>query len=351
MNTNILSIATASPDRYIDGPKSYEYFKNNWALNHKQDQLYKKVLTSGQVQGRHIGVEHDKMPQLLDQDQLIENFRIQASRLTFEASTDVLNLSEIAPAEIKALVVNTCTGYLCPGLSSYLLEDLQLSPSTKVFDLMGMGCGAAIPNLECASALANQYNGYVLSVAVEVCSAAIFDSDDPGCIISNCIFADGAAAAIVSPDGQQSRRLFKVLDFHTGIFPQYRDYLKFVSDNGMLRNVLSMKVPFLAAKAIKQVTAELLAKNGLDFDDIDHWAIHPGGTAVLEQVQKHLNLKDNDIKYSQEIFKKYGNMSSPSVMFVLKNILENKDVQKDQLCCALAFGAGFSAHTALLKFV
>ena len=351
MNAVINSLTTANPNRYINGQQAYDYFKNNWNLTSQQDQLYKKVLLKDPNKGRFIAVEHDTLSHLPEQDELIELFKINARKLNLQAATKALTQAQIDPSDIKAVIINTCTGYLCPGLSSYLIQDLNLPTSTKVFDLMGMGCGAAIPNLECASSFVNDNCRFVLSIAVEICSATIFNSPDPGCIISNCIFADGAAAAVVSNENNQKKALVKILDFQTGVFPQHRDYLKYVSDHGKLRNVLSLRVPFIGAKNISDVTFKLLKKNNLSMSDIKHWAIHPGGTAVLDQVRKHLNLSDTDISHSLEIFKTHGNMSSPSVLFVLKNILESSDIRSGQLCCALSFGAGFSAHAALLQII
>ena len=349
MNTAIHSLATANPERYVQGPEAYLYFKHHWNLTPEQDELYRKVLLDGPNEGRYIAVEHDTFADVADQDKLIAEFEKQARTLNRRAAEKALGQTGLTPADIQAVVMNTCTGYLCPGLGAYLVEDMGLNPGTKVFDLMGMGCGAAIPNLECASSLAQQYHGPVLSIAVEVSSATMFNSPDPGCIISNCIFADGAAAMVVSNGSHNNGSLVRILDFATGIFPRHRDSLKFVSDGGKLRNVLSRRVPIIGAKTISEVTTRLLDTHGMTPADIDHWAIHPGGTAVLEQVQKQLGLADEDIRHSLHVFTHYGNMSSPSVLFVLRQILDTAELHPGQHCCALSFGAGFSAHAALLK--
>jgi alkylresorcinol/alkylpyrone synthase len=104
----------------------------------------------------------------------------------------------VEAVEIAGLIVNTCTGYLCPGLSSYVAADLGLRPSIRFQDLMGMGCGAAVPNLEAAAGmLARSGEGPVLSVAVEICTATIFPSHELELVVSNSIFGDGAAAAVL----------------------------------------------------------------------------------------------------------------------------------------------------------
>ena len=124
MNTVIRSLATATPNRYVKSEEAYGYFKNNWNLTPQQDELYKKILLKGPIKGRFIAVQHDTFSDQPDQDKLIEQFTIHARRINLKAATKALNQADLSPLDIKAIVVNTCTGYLCPGLSSYLLEDL-----------------------------------------------------------------------------------------------------------------------------------------------------------------------------------------------------------------------------------
>jgi alkylresorcinol/alkylpyrone synthase len=219
-------------------------------------------------------------------------------------------------------------------------------------DLMGMGCGGAVPNLECAAGMiARKGRGPVLSIAVEICSATFFPSHEPELIVSNCIFGDGAAAAIVDlHDKKSPGKTVRILDFESGVFPEYREELRYRNDGGLLRNFLSTKVPVIGARAIAEVTSHLLARNGLARNDIDWWAIHPGGTLVLAQVAKKMGLDEDAMRFSYDILENYGNMSSPSVLFVLKNILETDCPKPGQKGLLLSFGAGFTAFAALVEF-
>lgn len=349
MKTILYSLETSSPSRYVRPEEAYAFFRERFADGNGKEALYRKVLLEGPVRGRHVGISHDDYEHTLCQDELIERFAEAGSRLAAEAGQKALAASGCAAEEICAVVENTCTGYLCPGLSSRLVEDLGMASSTFAFDLMGMGCGAAIPNLHCASRVGG--GGKVLSVAVEVCSATLFDSADPGCIISNCIFADGAAAAVVGPEDGSGRGLVRMIDFESGLFPEHRESLRYVSDGGKLRNVLSRRVPVIGARAVSVVVRRLLERNGLGREDIDFWAVHPGGTAVLQQVGREMEVSDRDLRFSYAVFEEYGNMSSPSVLFVLKNILDEAAPASGQRCLAQAFGAGFSAHAMLGEFI
>jgi alkylresorcinol/alkylpyrone synthase len=193
--------------------------------------------------------------------------------------------------------------------------------------------------------------GPILSVAVEICSATFFPSHEPELIVSNCIFGDGAAAAIIdSSDNKIKRKTIRILDFESGIYPEYREELRYRNDGGLLRNFLSMKVPVIGARTISEVTSLLLERNGLSKDDIGWWAVHPGGTLVLAQVAKKMKLGEKALRFSYDVFENYGNMSSPSVLFVLKNILEKGRPKPGQKGLLLSFGAGFTAFAALVEF-
>jgi alkylresorcinol/alkylpyrone synthase len=217
---------------------------------------------------------------------------------------------------------------------------------------MGMGCGAAIPNLEAAaSMLARSGEGPVLSVAVEICTATIFPSHEPELVVSNSIFGDGAAAAVLDlvPDNRPGG-LAQMVDFETGLFPRYREDLRYRTEGGRLRNHLSKRVPVIGARTVTEVASRLLARHGLSRNDIAWWAVHPGGTVVLAQVAKELKLDGEALRFSYNVFENYGNMSSPSVLFVLREILDSGRPQPGQKGMLLAFGAGFSAFAALVEF-
>jgi alkylresorcinol/alkylpyrone synthase len=253
---------------------------------------------------------------------------------------------------VAGLVVNTCTGYLCPGLSSYLAEDLGLPASIRHLDLMGMGCGAALPNLEAACGLlARGAEGPVLSVAVEICSATIFPAHEPDLVVSNCIFGDGAAAAVVERAGAGRAPALAILREYEGVLqPDHREDLRYRTQGGLLRNSLSRRVPVIGATAAKEAAGRLLARQGLSRENIAWWAVHPGGTVVLDQVEKALDLEAGALRFSRQVFEEYGNMSSPSVLFVLRKMLDSGELKPGDQGMLLAFGAGFSAFALQVEF-
>jgi alkylresorcinol/alkylpyrone synthase len=353
VNSIILrGLGTATPPFYATQEEAYEYFLTHFSLKPTERDLYRRILLDGKIKGRYLGIDASADVLETDPDRLLARFLKFGRSTAVAAARRALAEAGVEPAEISGLVVNTCTGYLCPGLSSYIAEDLGLKTSIRFQDLMGMGCGAAIPNLEAAAGmLVRSGEGPVLSLAVEICSATIFPGHEPELVVSNSIFGDGAAAAVLdlSREGRQDG-LLKMVGFAAGLFPLHREDLRYRTESGRLRNHLTRRVPVIGSRTVMEVASGLLDRHGLSRNDIDWWAVHPGGTAVLAQVTQKMELAREALRFSYSIFKNYGNMSSPSVLFVLREILDRGQPQPGQKGMLLAFGAGFSAFAAFIEF-
>jgi alkylresorcinol/alkylpyrone synthase len=231
-------------------------------------------------------------------------------------------------------------------LTSYVGERLGLASDIVALDLVGQGCGAALPNLLTAEALlAAGRCQRVLSICVEVCSAAFFWDNDPGVLISACLFGDGAGAAVLANQSNGKRRIeWKVSgSLHN---PQNRDLLRFEQKQGMLRNILSLHVPGLAAEQAERVLCQVLSRAQLRKDDVKTWIFHPGGRDVLAALRQRLELSETDLRWSAAVLNEFGNLSSASVFFVLQAALA--DSAPGGPWWLSSFGAGFSGHGALL---
>lgn len=348
MNAFIQSLATAVPDRCVTQQYAFEFLDSHFALAPAERALYRRILLEGPIKSRRIAIDFDEQICTDDPDLQLARFLEQARRLSITAAQNALCSAGLTPQDIGALVINTCTGYLCPGLSSYVAEALALDRSIKVFDLMGMGCGAAIPNLQCGAALIESIRPKrVLSIAVEICSATLYMGDSPDLVVSNSIFGDGAAACVLG-DSRNGTPLVRLLDFETTLLPRCREHLRYHSDHGRLRNTLSRRVPAIGAAAISQSVSRLLDRHGLSQADIAFWAVHPGGSAVLDAVQRKLDLSPECLAHSRDILENYGNMSSPSVLFVLQKHLPS--LVRGQKGLLLSFGAGFTAFASLVRY-
>ena len=249
---------------------------------------------------------------------------------------------------MDAVLISTCTGYLCPGLTGYVSEQLGLRPDIFALDLVGQGCGAALPNFRAAESILTAGRAKkVLSICVEVCSAAFFLDDDPGVLISACLFADGAGAAVLSNERLPDRRRVEWKFTASRLVTAERDTLRFSHQNGMLRNILLPEVPQVAGEIAGKLFSDSLAAMGMKRDQITGWILHAGGRDVILALRDKLQLRETDVRHSAAILRDFGNISSPTVYFVLERALN--DSVPDGLWWMSAFGAGFSCHGALLK--
>ena len=321
------------------------------ALKPKARALLETVLTGNSgIASRYLALADFREAFDLRPDVLYARFAKHAPALALDAARRAIEDAGLRAEDLDGVLVSTCTGYLCPGLTSYLIEQLGLPGDVLALDLVGLGCGAAVPNLRTAEALlAAGRARRLLSVCAEVCSAAFFLDDDPGVLVSACLFGDGASAAVVSarPEPRADRAQVAWVAAGTRTRAEHRDLLRFEQRGGMLRNLLSKEVPRLAASEAEHVMEEVLRANGRNRAEIANWLFHGGGRNVLAALQQRLGFVNGELRWSREILRDYGNMSSPSVMFALEAALRNH--APGGWWWMSSFGAGFSCHGALLR--
>jgi alkylresorcinol/alkylpyrone synthase len=181
---------------------------------------------------------------------------------------------------------------------------------------------------------------------VEVCSAALYFDNDPGVLISACLFGDGAGAAVLSNLPSNKRKIsWKAAG--SLVKPADRDLLRFEQKAGMLRNILTPEVPALAGRHAATVLDDVLQRVNLPRSEIKGWVLHPGGRDVLVALREQLGLSSHDLRWSEAVLREYGNLSSPSVFFVLQAAFA--DSAPSGHWWMSSFGAGFSCHGALLE--
>jgi alkylresorcinol/alkylpyrone synthase len=281
-------------------------------------------------------------------DVLHQRFARNAPLLAQQAAEEALREAGCAAREIDGVIVSTCTGYLCPGLTSYVIERLGLRHDVVALDLVGQGCGAALPNLCTAEALLSARRcGKALSICVEICSAAFYIDDDPGVLVSLCLFGDGAGAAVLSREAVSGRVCPEWKAAGSLTDPAGRDTLRFEQRHGMLRNILTPEVPALAAEYAERVLDGVLGEAGVGREAIGAWIWHAGGRKVLEALQQRIGLDPGDLECSAGVLREYGNVSSACVYFVLKAVLQRR--AQPGWWWMSSFGAGFSCHGALLE--
>ena len=276
-----------------------------------------------------------------DGGKLAEIFELEAPALASEAVGRALSSAGVFAEELDALLVCTCTGYLCPGVSGHVAQRLGLRADVMLVDLVGQGCGAALPLLATAEGLLAAGAQSVACVAVEVSSAAFYLDDDAGVLVSLCLFGDGAAACVCTKTRKQADALVELSDFRQLHWPEQREELRFVNSGGKLRNVLRPSVPDLVADAVAKLLPELAQESS-------HSALlaHSGGRKVIEALETRF--PGVDLSASKSVLRNFGNMSSPSVLFVLRKWL---DYGGNRSAWLASYGAGFTAFACRARKV
>ena len=346
-------IGTATPPARYTKLDCWEAFRRSeWfeRLNQRTCALVRAVLLGENgMEARRLAVDPLADVFRIDPDTVHRRFLDTAPELASRAGAAALDNAGLHAGDIDAVVVSTCTGYLCPGLTGYVIERLGLRPDTQAFDLVGQGCAAAVPNMRLSHALIGSRRDLtnVLSICVEVSSAAMYLDDDPGVLVSACLFGDGAGAAVLSNAPSPGRRHIRWHDSESLLDPMQRAALMFEQRRGMLRNVLTRPVPQLAAECLGKVLGTLLPRARLDISQISAWIMHAGGRDVLLALQERLGLAPHDLRYSAAVLREYGNLSSAFVYFVLQTALAGE--APGGWWWLGTFGAGFSCHGALLQ--
>lgn len=334
------SIASINPKHSISQSDCHSIIRaSEWheALSARSKLLLEKVMLGASgIDCRQYAIDDITRLFTAGAQELNEYFEREASNLASIALVKAIDKAGITPKEIDAVFLCTCTGYLCPGVTSHVAEKVGLRDDVYLCDLVGLGCGAAIPTMRAAQGfLAQNPEAKVAVIAVEICSAAFFVNEDAGVLISLCLFGDGASASIWSGVGNVDQ--WKADHFTTTHRPEHREKIRFKNEAGKLKNQLHRTVPQLAAEAV----AELYARRS---GDPDVAITHSGGRDVIDALEQVLPFTLDETRI---VLAKHGNMSSPSVLFSLENRLAMGG--NDTHYWLTAFGAGFAAHACELK--
>jgi predicted naringenin-chalcone synthase len=304
------------------------------------------VFRNSAIERRRLAIQASHRP-TTDPDWFARHYEEWAIRLGSQAALSALRASGVDAQEIDYLVATSCTGYLCPGVSQWLARELGLSPRAKTANLVGMGCNAVVPALERAAEFARLHPGArTLVVATEVCSATYWvDDRDLETAVGNAIFADGASAAVISNEPVEAGPGLHLAGFASRADRELIRYMGFHNQQGRLRVMLSRDVPEAVLPLAEAAIDDLLGNAGLERRDVARWIVHPGGRRVLELTEERLGLQ-GALGPSWRVLAEYGNMSSATLLFVLKeHLLE----QSKGPMVMVGMGPGLSVETALLS--
>jgi len=272
-------------------------------------------------------------------------YKKQALPLALQAINRCLEKSDnISKDSITHLITVSCTGMYAPGLDIDIITQLDLPTTVARACLNFMGCNAAINALRMADAIANaQPNAQVLVVSVELCTLHYQPSTSDDSILSNTLFSDGAAAVLIN--GKNASSLFEIQQFHAALWKEGNTDMCWDITSKGFEMILSSYIPELLNNGMQQ----LLKESSFDIGASDHLAIHPGGKKILDTLLKTLNKSAEELTDSYAVLKNYGNMSSPTILFVLYTMLQNATVKKNESVSVMSFGPGLTIEAMLLK--
>jgi predicted naringenin-chalcone synthase len=312
--------------------------------------LAQRIFANAGVTIRHAAVS----PLLEDvsgwsTERRMRRYQAEAMPLGKEAVGRALTDAGVAADEIGLFAVCSCTGYATPGLDILLARDLGMAPDLQRLFVGHMGCYAALPGLGTASDFVLARGRPALLLCAELTSLHLQPAEaraDIQQIVSHALFSDAAAAVVLTPGdkppfGYAVREVAAVTDSTTA------DHMTWeVTDLGF-RMGLSPRVPDVLAVHVRKLVVDLLARHGLRIEDVDGWAVHPGGPKILDVVQEQLALDDFALAASRDVLAAYGNCSSPTVLLVLDAL--RRRAAPPRRVVMLAFGPGLTLYGSLLE--
>jgi len=274
----------------------------------------------------------------------MQYFAEHAPPLANKAAAAALQDTGVDPAEVTHLITVSCTGFEAPGIDVALIGQLGLQATTQRLQIGFMGCHGAINGLRAAQAIAAaDPKACVLLCATELCSLHYRFAWEPERLVANALFADGAAAAVLG-GGDHGAEAWRLKATGSCLIPDSRPAMSWrIGDHGFEMS-LDACVPELIERHLRPWLAEWLGDHGLSLERIGSWAVHPGGPRILAAIEQSLSLPESATVVSREILSQYGNMSSPTVLFIINRLRERLAPRP---CVALGFGPGLFAEAAL----
>lgn len=376
MVVTLRSLEVAVPDTVLVQDEVREVFASQPGMSRLATRLVGAAFNSSGIERRHSAVTEMDLqarPEAADPPQFFDATTRQilnpstgvrndvyvreAARPYVDSAAAALAACEgIDKADVTHVITVSCTGFFSPGPDYLIVRGLDLKPSVQRYHLGFMGCYAAFPAMRQAKTICEaDPDAVVLVASVELCSVHVRVSDDPDTILGSSLFGDGAAAAIITGRDLDGGRALQLDHFETVLTPVGEEAMAWnIGDNGF-EMVLGTYAPKIIDAHIVDALAPLLASDDTLTDrayrEIEHWAIHPGGRSILDKVEAKLELDANQLTPSREVLRRFGNMSSATVMFVLKEILDQPGSGAGERICGMAFGPGLTVETGLFTTV
>lgn len=347
----ILGLATALPEHRHGQMDLYEQLIRRFFGPNRR---YKAIFRASQIGSRYSVLEdvgyYGRHRSTRERN---ERYMAEAPALASQAVLASLDEAGLAPGDIDDLIVVSCTGFDTPGLDLILPGRLGMRRDLRRTFIGAMGCCAAFPGLHRAmTSVASRPDGKALVVSVELCSLHFQMDDSEENVMASALFGDGAAAVVVGRDSSNGHRPAgpRLVDTRTLTDYSTVEHMTFhVTDTGF-RMVLSSYIPEILQANARALVGPLLDANGVRYQDVRFWGIHPGGAKILDGLQQALELTDDELHFSRKVMREKGNMSSTTILFVLEEIIRGGDPKPGDLGVLMAFGPGLTMESALVRW-
>lgn len=359
----ITAIGTSAPPNKFSQETIAGFMIRAMQLNYENSRKLRTVFRSSGIAFRHSVLEDygrqqdftfyantEDFEPFPSTEKRIETFRQFALSLSLKAIQNAFaSKPEFDPSAITHLIVVCCTGMYAPGLDIDIVRSLGLQPTVQRTCINFMGCYAAFNALKAADAFCRaDPAAKILLVCTELCSLHFQKQPTDDNLLANALFADGCAAVILEAKTTQKCKL-KLDAFHSDLAPEGDEDMAWTVGDLGFEMRLSAYVPDIIKGGIKKLTGSLLDKLAKKLDDIRYFAIHPGGKKILEVIEEELGISKEQNKYAYEVLKEFGNMSSPTVLFVIKEIFKNlQDDDHGKNILSFAFGPGLTLESMIL---
>lgn len=360
----IHDIVTANPDTYTEQSVIRDLIKDKLSNDRKTSAIIHRIYSQSGIDKRHIvlgGIDDQSESSFFNRalhkdtlpgtEERNDFYKTEATNLFLQVGRQLLERNpQFSTTDITHVITVSCTGFYAPGPDFELVRGLGLSPSTQRFHIGFMGCYAAFPALKMAQAFCeSDPNATVLVICTEICTLHFQFKNDLDNLVASSVFADGSAGVIVSSKEPQNIG-YRLEQFESSLaYEGEQDMAWTIGDTGF-NMVLSSYVPQIIAANLEDVIKPLFAKLSVNASDIDYWAVHPGGRAIVDKVEQAMELSEVQVQASRSILKNYGNMSSATVLFVMKELLEAK-LEAGTTVLPIGFGPGLTIETGLLTIV
>ena len=339
----ILGIGTANPPIRLTQEQSF------YAAGYESERI-RKIFLNSDIEYRHFyfgGIPNREE----SCDQLNQRYLSGAVKTGCRAIVNCVESAGITVQDVDLLAVCTCTGYVCPDVGSRLIAHMGFNKNVQRASIIGLGCAGAVPTLQRATDFVRANLGRrALMLAVEICSACYYVDNTLETVIGNAICADGAAALLLGAGQETEPNYPEIIDFESFLDTEQIEEVGLQHRNGKLRIVLGASIQHLAGPMIERALRQLFERHELSRSHVRFWIVHPGGRKVIDNVQKHFGMTDEQLRFSRTVLRNYGNMSSPTVMFVLDEVVRNGDPRPGDWGVMIALGPGMAAEVALLRW-